>query len=415
MRDQLGTPFQGILAGATTSRIGTSTTFVVLPLLVLDITGSALMMASIFALEMIVYIVGGFFTGAIVDRTIRKHAMVSADIARGLAIGTIILLYFLAPFLIIWLVAVLVIVMSVSDMFFDPASFALLPKTVTPDRLDTANALVSSATTAASIIGALVGAVSFALFGAVVALSLAFVAFIISTITIIVLVNVNERDCLDSAKNHVHQGIMDDIIESLKFIRGRTFLVALILIGILMNFFSCTISIFLPLFSEFSFELMGISYGILIVSMEIGAIAGGAVLALRTMKRSLMFSAGIAGEGAGMFLLGLAGPLILNAQEFIGLIISGMFCFIIGFSMILLNVPITSWLQVTVPDRLRGKVRMVQNSLLTLPMPISFVLFGYLAETISIYFLLGVTGSITMAIGLGAFMIMDPISRTSAQ
>lgn len=409
MAEEVRTPFRGILVGTAASKMGSSTAQIALPLVVLDLTDSAFMMSSVFALEMLVCVAGGFFTGAIVDRTVRKNAMILADLTRGMSVGLLVVSYVFVPSAVLLLVAAVIMVMCISDMFFEPASFSLLPTVVPPNRLDSANALISSTSTSASIVGVLVGSVGFAFFGPIVSLSASLLAFVVSATTIAVLVNITERDRPRTYGTEPTGGLTKDIIQSFAFIQKNKFLVTLISIGIAMNFFSCTISIFLPLFSRSSFELLGVSYGILSVAMEIGAIAGGIILAVRSMNRVLMLSAGIAGEGAGMLLLGLAGPIIFAAEEVVGLCIAGGFCFVIGFSMILLNVPITSWMQLTVPDNLRGKVRMVQSSLVTIPMPVSFIVFGYLAETVNVYLLLGINGSITIVTGVAAFLVMTPL------
>jgi MFS family permease len=84
--------FWKFLFGQTVSNVGSSFTMFVLPLLVYKLTGSALNLAIIAAVEYVPQLLFGFVIGAWVDRVDRKRLMVFADVTQALVISSIPLL-----------------------------------------------------------------------------------------------------------------------------------------------------------------------------------------------------------------------------------------------------------------------------------------------------------------------------------
>jgi MFS family permease len=101
-----GVDFWKFLLGQTISNVGSSFTLFVLPVLVYDLTGSALNLALIYAAEYIPYMLFGLVIGAWVDRLDRKRLMIYVEVAQSLVILSVPLLVALDLLSIWWIYGV---------------------------------------------------------------------------------------------------------------------------------------------------------------------------------------------------------------------------------------------------------------------------------------------------------------------
>ncbi len=88
--------------GQTISQVGSALTSFALPLLVFNLTGSALDVGLTVAANYLPYALFGLVSGAWVDRVNRKGLMISLDIARAAFLALVPLLALSAHLLIWW-------------------------------------------------------------------------------------------------------------------------------------------------------------------------------------------------------------------------------------------------------------------------------------------------------------------------
>lgn len=145
-------PFRLLWLGRTGSTLGDSLVAVALAFAVLRIGGSA----SDLGLVLAAYTIGRASFVAIggvwADRLPRRAVMITADLVRfGTQAATAALL--LGDAMRIWQLAALQAVAGAAGGFFAPASTALVPHTVSPPRLQQANALLSLSQSATNVFG----------------------------------------------------------------------------------------------------------------------------------------------------------------------------------------------------------------------------------------------------------------------
>jgi MFS family permease len=97
----LGGDFWKFWVGQAISNLGSSFTLFALPLLVYQLTGSALNLGLMTAVEFLPYVLFGLVLGAWADRVDRKHMMILTDVARAAIIASIPLLAGL-DLLVVW-------------------------------------------------------------------------------------------------------------------------------------------------------------------------------------------------------------------------------------------------------------------------------------------------------------------------
>jgi len=168
VRHRLGalqeTRFRLLWTAQTLSFIGDTMVPVAVAFAVLGIGGSATSVGLVLAAGLVprttLILVGGVWA----DRLPRQLVMVASDLVRGVSqsIGALLLLTGTAQ---IWHLALLSTIHGGAAAFFVPASTGLIPETVTANRLQQANALVSLSRRSLGIVGPALAGLIVAAFG----------------------------------------------------------------------------------------------------------------------------------------------------------------------------------------------------------------------------------------------------------
>lgn len=145
------------VAARLISLTGSSVTYVVMPVLVYQLTGSATWTALVAVAEGLPYLLTGLWAGLLADRLDRKRVMVGADLAAALVLFSIPLTALMNQ-----LTAIHVLVAAFAAqtifVFFDAANLGALPTLVPRTRLPTANSVIAGGGTAVeAIVPALTG------------------------------------------------------------------------------------------------------------------------------------------------------------------------------------------------------------------------------------------------------------------
>lgn len=145
-------PFRYQFLATTTSVIGDSLVPVALTFAVLDLTASATDLGAVLAVRTLV-MVGFFLVGGVwADRVPRQRLMMISDIGRAATQATLGVLL-ITRHAELWHFFALEAMNGAATAFFQPAQVGLTPKTVSPQRLKHANALLSLTYSTAGIVG----------------------------------------------------------------------------------------------------------------------------------------------------------------------------------------------------------------------------------------------------------------------
>lgn len=147
-------PFWIYWAGQTISTFGSSITTVVLPLLIFQLTRSALNLAFTVVASVVPYILFGLVVGAWVDRVDRRRVMIVTDLGRACAIASVPLAAVLGLLSVWWIYAVAFLA-STLTICFDAANFAAVPSLVEADELVRANGRIQASYAIARVAGPL--------------------------------------------------------------------------------------------------------------------------------------------------------------------------------------------------------------------------------------------------------------------
>lgn len=156
----LGEPyFRRYLVARALSVAGSSASFVAMPLLVHDLTGSALLTSLVVSINGVVYLLLGLPVGAVCDRLDRWRLMIWADVVRALALLTVPVVAYTDALTSVHLFAVIAF-SSALFVLFDAANLGFLTNLIGKERLAAAHGTTGSVTATMEIVGpALIGIV----------------------------------------------------------------------------------------------------------------------------------------------------------------------------------------------------------------------------------------------------------------
>lgn len=225
--------FWVFLGGQTLSDCGNALTAFVLPLLVFDLTRSAVAVGLATAAFYAPYLLVGLVMGAWVDRTDRRRLMIRVDLARAVTVATVPLAAVLGVLSPWWIYAV-VVVTSTLGIAFNAGAFAAVPfLEPDPDRLVLANSRLQAASSAAWLLGPLVGGVVLMWTSAQALVLTDALTFAVSAASLAAVRTAFQA----SVAVRTAGSLLAEAVDGLRYVLGHPFLRALALMAALMNLF----------------------------------------------------------------------------------------------------------------------------------------------------------------------------------
>jgi MFS family permease len=146
--------FRRLWIAQVVSQLGDWFNAVAVYALLLDLTGSATLVAAMMVVQLLPLALVGPIAGVVVDRMSRRTLMIAADLARAVLFAGLVLVRSADQ---IWLAFALVTLGVIATAFFEPARTAMLPDVVPREHLMTANALSAATWAVMLAVGASVG------------------------------------------------------------------------------------------------------------------------------------------------------------------------------------------------------------------------------------------------------------------
>jgi penicillin G amidase len=307
LQPDTGYGFDLYLAGQTVSAAGDAFSEVAMPLLVLSLTGSVAQMGFVAGLSTAAQLVGGLFSGWMVDRFDQRRLMAACDIAQ-LALGAAIpISWWLLPARTwhadaLWIIWIVVCASSVLYTNYRVAIRAFLPKLVGRAALTQANSKITMATEIAFGAGPLLAGLGVAVFGAPIAIGINAGSFGFSAVMLMMLRPPGKF----SAESSVERTPIAGRLAGLRFVWHNRFLRSLSLLNLANTFLvSATPTLFI-FFVRHNLHQSSIVVGLLLTLASVGAVAATLVVT-RARKRFGLGPAWLASIGLqGIALAGVS-------------------------------------------------------------------------------------------------------------
>ena len=118
----------------------------------------------------------------------------------------------------------------------------------------------------------------------------------------------------------------------------------------------------------------------------------GSLLASRISSRSTLNIARYAISLVGLMTLLLGLFLNINLSKDIWIIVLGGYFLVLGSSITICNILISSWSMIKIPQTFQGRVFALLNALTQVSLPLSMLLFGYLFDVIGAVEIFAISG-----------------------
>jgi MFS family permease len=377
-------PYRALLAGnrnyrllwigQIVSQLGDWFNSVAIYALLLELTGSATSVALMIIVQFLPMAVIGPVAGVVVDRMNRRRLMIGTDILRGMLILVLLVVQRADQ---VWLVYVVMGATVSLTAFFEPARTAVIPNVTSRAQLLTANALSSATWSAMLAIGAGAGGVVTALFGRNVAFLVNAVSFFASAVVIArTSFNADPPESKRPAGWAAITGI-GDLIEGIRYIRSDRHVAALMLVkagwgiagGVLLLMTVMGQRVF-PVGGSAAAGI-GVLYAARGIGAGIGPIMARAWLGQQPDEMRRAIAPSYVLVALFYLMLSWSTTIGLASVAVIGAHAAGSVLWV--FSTVLL--------QLSVPDRFRGRVFSAELALLMIVSALSSFVCGYALDT----------------------------------
>ena len=368
-KQRLSGDFWKFWTGQTISNLGSSFTFFALPLLVYELTGSAVNLAVTTAAYFIPYLLFGLVIGAWVDRVDRKRMMIAVDVGRAAVIGSIPALAAMDALSVEWIYAVSFLTATLT-IAFDSGEFAAVPNLVDRDDLVTANGRIQASYQGATFVGPLLAG---ALVGGGLPIEQVLLvdagSFIVSAVALgTVRTTFNAPDDPDRGKTRLRQ----DVVEGLRYVLSHPVLRNISIMMAMFNFVAATTLTQLVLFAKERLDASDSQVGLLFSAGSAGIVLLS--LAAGRIRRKLSFS--VAALGALMLYGALTFVFAWTEAYWVALL---LWAAISGLG-IFFNINTISLRQEIVPSHMLGRVVSIAGVLAWSAIPLGTLLGGYAIE-----------------------------------
>lgn len=388
------------LASYFLSLLGNSIAAVALPLIVLQVTGSAASAGVLAAATALPALLAGVFGGVVIDRINRRTSSVVTDLISAAAIAALPLLDLLSGLNLGWFV-LFGILGSIGDVpgmtARETMAAAIVRHGAMPvERLVGVREVLGAV---AVITGPAAAGVLMTIFAGSTVL---WITAATSAAAALLTLLIPRRVGAVAADSPTRAGnVLTQLRSGWDALRRSGFLVALTTIGGLSVFVLGALQgLVLPVYFT-QIEQQGM-LGFVLTALAAGSLVGGGLFALAgaRLPRRAWFVAGLVGSAAGIAVIAtLASPWIAFAGAFLLGIASGS-----------LNGPIAVLTIERVPDELRGRILSTQNAILTIAAPVGIFLAGILVQFAGLAvagIALGMVWLVAVGVGLASRSLRD--------
>ena len=380
--------------GACMSSIGTWMQIVAQGWLIYRLSHSAFLLALDQFLAGIPIFLFSLIGGVVADRTERRKILLASQYVQmgSAAMLTILVALGLTH---VWPILCLSFVSGFAQAFGGPAYQALIPTLVDRDDMPNAIALNSIQFNLAVTVGPALAGITLARLGEKWCFGLNALSFLAPIVSLSII-----------SARYLPEKSGESMFKSLKqgihFIWRQGAMVALIILAFAMTFLSMPMRTYIPVFVKDIFHRGPETYGNLLSLMGVGSIVGSlGVASLGNISKKGRFALSM------LMLLG-AGIAGFSLSKFLP--VSYAMLLLVGASMMAVFATMTSLVQLSVTNEMRGRVMSVYNFAFRGGMPIGNLVSGWLVPAYTAPVVLGVNGFLLILVALYFLLIQRRVA-----
>lgn len=330
--------------------------------------------------------------GVYLDRWDRRRTLIFTNLLEGVVVLGLAALVLtgvdsLAPiFGIVFLLGAGMQVVGISTSAY---VHTLLPV----EDLTPANSLLSLSGSLNQVVGLALGGVVVALVGVTLPIEYDALSFFVAAV-LLASMPARSRIISSGAPSHSPPSFRKEFREGFAFIRAHRFMLEIIAVGMLVNFFGNGLSALFAPYALYVLHGGSAVYGFLGAAVAVGSLIGAGAIGLANTRRTAgwyLFAGGIC-AGLSFTVLGVLNSIPLALVSLV----------ILGIAITVTNLPMQTLLQAKVPEGLRGRVIAAFGALVLAAGPVGPVVIGWIASRWSVSAAFVISGvAITVIIALG--------------
>ena len=371
-------------AGNAISNTGTWIQRLAVGWLAWKLTESAFWVAAVSFADLFPVVILGMFGGVLADRVSRIRVVRICQFVQALQ-ATALFLLVAFNLINIELLFAFTLILGASTGFDQPARQSLVYSLVPREDLAAGVAVNSIIFNTARFIGPAISGVAISVFG----LSIAFLINAVSFLAPIVALSLIRIPATEHVSKH-RMSVLADLLLGFRYTARHRVIGRLILYSLTLSLLVRPLNELLPAITELLFQHGASGLAILTSARGVGALTAGLLLAKRTevqgLTRNLVYS----------MLLGVISVFLLLATGnfWVGAVALAVF----GFAMSTTGVGTVTMIQVTVDNRLRGRVLSLNGLIMRGVPSLGAVIMGWTADRVGLYW--------PLACGAGIFFLI---------
>ena len=402
-------PFKGYiikLIAYSISRFGDSLDEIAYGWMVYQLTGSKLLMGTLFAVNAIPNIIFSPIAGVYADRHLKKRIVVLGNFGRGIVVSLTALLFFL-KLLRPWHLFLFTFLNSTFESFIGPASTIINTYLVPKELYLAANSLSSSAASFSELIGLASAGVIIGTLGISGAIFIDGVTFFIAAIFIALIKMLEDKV---KSSDFSIESYLNDLKEGFSFVRKSSFILKILILAALVNFFISPINVLQAVFVKDVLNAGPDALSYIGVGCVTGSIIGGIIIGQygSRFKPGILITGGIGLFGICYCLLSIPGN--VNIFNISPIILAAIGFFLMGFTIQAAQSPLSTYMMTYTPKEILGRVTSLLGMLCTCMIPLGSAVTGVVSEFVPIPILFLSTGLIITSICI--IMLFDKDFRS---
>jgi len=371
-----------LLSGVGIANLGAWIYLIALNVLVYNIGGSALAVATLYVIKPLATLFTNAWSGSMIDRLNKRKLMIHLDIYRALFIAILPLL----PSL--WIVYVFVFFISMASAIYEPTAMTYMTKLIPVEQRQRFNSLRSLIGSGAFLIGPAIAGVLLIASTPEFAIYMNAIAFLLSGFITLLLPNLDKKEDLDTTSNTLSLTVLKkDWNTVINFSRKHVYVVCVyFLFQSMFVLATATDSLELS-FAKDVLLLTDSEYGFLVSIAGAGFILGAITNTILSKKLAPSFLIGI-----GSLFIAIGYLIYAFSNVFL---IAAIGFFILSFSMAYANTGFYTFYQNNVPVHIMGRIGSIYGLVIALVTIFITILSGVATQFISIQ-LVVIVGSLIM-------------------
>lgn len=386
------------LGGKLASMLGTYIYSFAISLYILKITGSGTSFAFSILLGTLPRVLLSPIAGSVADRFDRKKMTVGLDLLSGIVVMALLILSLIYGLRLSFIYAA-TFVLSVISTFFATTDGAAIPRLVSDKNLVKINSYSSAIDSGSQIVGPVLGGIAFGLVSMNLFLLVNGISFILSAVSeMFIDFDFNKTEEVQKPGSAMSMNaVWQDIKEVFTYIRGSKILSIVMPFSLSVNFLlSATFAVTWPFLINNVLGMSASQYGFIEGAFSAGMLIAALFMAKLPEKEKKLKSLVLCMAGIGLVTIAMGVPGLGMLKGFDIILTFGLYivmAFSMSFLLLMLNMPMTVFVQRTIPNEMLGRVWGVIGTVSGGLTPLGIILAGIAIDLIPAYVLFFVTGA----------------------